>query len=457
MEIAKGNWVGFDTVFYNEITGKHSLSINEVIDFSNLEIDLEGLAAYLDFGYCVFGRTPVKYVRYLLPHQVLKEIDSKLQIEDSADDTLTYLGKTTHEDDVLDLLSKSLDAWTSSFSEDILVPTSGGFDSRLLNLLVNDKRRIHSYTYGTSQNQGASREVVYARELARRLGTSWQRVDLGSFNAYQADWFSLFGCSVGAVGTYHMEFFDKIRTIEGDNKLKMLSGIIGDAWAGAVKVKPIDSITDYRTLGHTHQMTADSKRAMDTNYDSLIEPLYDKQKTLLEDPKYRIITAMRTKMMLLKSLITIPDYFGFQGYSPFIEEHIALAMLNLPEDRKNNRVWQRDYFKSNNVLFEEEKHTYTYQNSLNYYALTKSKLEPINVEVLREVINLDYLHWINNKLQHINARERIFQTLMHTPKIKGVMKLLGFKNSLIQAYFAYTTLKPIEQLLIKRNNGIKSS
>ncbi|MDR2285441.1 MAG: hypothetical protein LBE37_19670 [Sphingobacterium sp.] len=452
MEIARGNWVGFDTVFYNESTGKHSLSINEVIDFPNLEIDREGLAAYLDFGYCVFGRTPVKHVRYLLPHQLLKQIDGKLQVEDGADTTLAYLEKRTTEEEVLELLRKSVQDWESSFTEDILVPTSGGFDSRLLNLLVSDKSRIHAYTYGTSNKQGKSREVVYAKELATRLGIHWERVDLGSFNGYQNDWFSLFGCSVGAVGTYHMEFFDKIKGIEQGNGLRMLSGIIGDAWAGAVAVRPITSAMDYRILGHTHQMTADSQRAMGVDYRGLIESLYDKQKDLLQEPKYRIITAMRTKMMLLKSLITIPNHFGYQGYSPFLEENIALAMLNLPDDRKVDRIWQREYFKNNNVLFEQERHAYTYQNSLNYYALSQHKLELLDVDVLKEVINVDYLQWINNKLQHISGAQRIYQTLMHTPKVKGVMKMLGFKNELIQAYFAYTTLKPIEKLLIKRNH-----
>ncbi|ERJ57795.1 asparagine synthetase B family protein [Sphingobacterium paucimobilis] len=453
MEIARGNWVGFDTVFYNESTGKHSLSINEVIDFSNLEIDPEGLAAYLDFGYCVFGRTPVKHVHYLLPHQVLKKIDGKLAVEEGTDTTLAYLDKETHEEDVLELLRQRVQHWESSFTEDILIPTSGGFDSRLLNLLIADKSRIHAYTYGTSNNQGRSREVVYAKELATRLGIHWQRVDLGSFNGYQNDWFDLFGCSVGAVGTYHMEFFDKIQSLEKGRPLHMLSGIIGDAWAGAVAVRPITSPADYRILGHTHQMTADSQRATGVDYRNLIESVHDKQKDLLREPKYRIITAMRTKMMLLKSLISIPQHFGYPGYSPFIEEDIALAMLNLPEDRKASRIWQRDYFRKNNVLFEEEKHAYTYQNSLNYYALTQHKLELLDINVLKEVIHINYLQWINAKLQRIGSFQRIYQTLMHTPKVKGVMKMMGFKNELIQAYFAYTTLKPIEKLLKQRNYG----
>jgi len=454
MEIARGNWVGFQTIFYHELTGKYSTNINDVIDYGNFDIDQLGLAAYLDYGYCVFARTPVKHVKYLLPHQGLHNIDSKIVIQDNPDTTLDLLGKTSLEDEVLQMIGRDVNTWASSFEENILIPTSGGFDSRLLNVVLEDRTRIHAYTYGTSQNQKDSREVVYARELSKRLGTKWQRIELGRFNAYQDEWFAQFGCSVGAVGTYHIEFFDKISVLEDRHRLGLLSGIIGDAWAGAVRVQPVNCVAEYRSIGHTHQMTADSKKAGPIDYVGLIEQTFDRQKDLLKDPQYRILAAMRTKMILLQSLMSIPTHFGFTSHSPFLDEKIALSMLNIADDRRMNRNWQRDFFRKHNVLFEEEKHSFTYQNSLNYYSLLHHKLELLDIKVLREVINPVYLDWINNKLQQINVKQRIFQTLMHTPKVKGIMKLLGFKNDLIEAYFAYTTIKPLEKLLLKRNSHV---
>lgn len=456
MDIVKGDWVGFRTVFYHEITGTYGTNINDVIDYSSLELDPMGLAAYLDYGYCVFARTPIKHVKFLLPHQSLEVIDGKIEIKEHPDTTLDLLNRPAHEDDVMAMISQDVNDWASSFDTDILIPTSGGFDSRLLNVVLQDKSRIRTYTYGTSNDQSSSREVVYAQQLSKRLGTTWKRINLGKFNSYQEEWFEQFGCSVGAVGTYHLEFFDKIRQQEGPHKLQMLSGIIGDAWAGAVHVKPINTVQDYKVLGHTHQMTASSERATGVDYSDLTEQAFEQHKDLLKDPKYRIITAMRTKMMLLQSLISIPEYYGYMGYSPFLDEKIALNMLNLPDDRRLNRVWQRDYFRKHHVLFEEEKHAFTYQNSLNYYALVHHQIEPLNIEVLREAFNTEYIHWINDQLQHIGRAQRVFQNLMYTPKIKEVMKLLGFKNKLMAAYFAYTTIKPIEKLLIKRNNHVSN-
>ncbi len=451
MEVAKGNWVGYETVFYNLKTGKYSEHINEVIDYPNLEIDPEGLSAYLDFGYAVFGRTPVKDVQYLLPHQVLSVEGAKLYIQDGEDTTLALLGKKTNEDDVLEKISRKVNDWAKSFEDDILIPTSGGFDSRLMNVLLEDKKRIHAYTYGTSLNQDESRESVHARLLSQRLGTYWKRIPLGKFNVYMDQWYDQFGPAVAASGTYHMEFYDKIKALESGNKMHLLSGIIGDAWAGAVKVPMVENAAAYRTLGYTHGMSADSKLAGNVDYSSIIEPIYDKQKDYLKSAEYRIITAMRTKMMMLQYLISVPAKMGYPGYSPFVDEEIALAMLNLPTERKENRNWQRDFFRKNNLLFEEEKHKSTYQNSLNYYALLNETLAPLQVNILKELMNPEYLNWINQKIMHIGRKERLFQTLMHTPKVKGVLKLLGAKNELLAAYFAYITIKPIETLLLKRD------
>lgn len=451
-EAVVGNWIGLNTIFYNLKTGKTSSDITEVIDFNNFEIDYKGLAAYLDFGYCAFGRTPIKDVRFLLPYQELRFEQGKASVVDGKDNTLDYLSVESNEEDVLGMLEEDLNNWANRQNLPILIPTSGGFDSRLLNVLLKDKTEVHTYTYGTSQDQSASQEVVYAEELGKRLGTKWERIDLGEFNSFQEDWYTLFGSSVAANGTYHMEFFNKIRLIESQQPLPMLSGLIGDAWAGAVSVGEILNADQYNNLGYTHGMNADSKLALNVNYLDLKEELFEKQKPLLQDANYRLITAMRTKMMLLKSLITIPNYYGFQAYSPFVDEKIAMSMLMLPKERRKNRVWQRDFFRSKNVLFEEERFSYTYQNSLNYYALTHFSLAPLNVSVLREVISQPYLDWINRKLMNINFSQRFYQTLLHTPKVKGVMKLLGFKNDLIKAYFAYSTLKPIEKLLEQRNN-----
>ena len=76
-----------------------------------------------------------------------------------------------------------------------MVPTSGGYDSRLLNYLVRDKGRIRSFTYGVSQNQASSTEVVYAKKISEVLGTRWSQVKLSNYHQAIDDWFDMYGFS----------------------------------------------------------------------------------------------------------------------------------------------------------------------------------------------------------------------------------------------------------------------
>ena len=79
---------------------------------------------------------------------------------------------------MLGLLRELVNTWLAAKEGPVVIPTSGGYDSRLLNLLVDDRSRIRAFTYGTSDDQKASLEVVRAAALSRTLGTRWQHIPL---------------------------------------------------------------------------------------------------------------------------------------------------------------------------------------------------------------------------------------------------------------------------------------
>ena len=80
-------------------------------------------------------------------------------------------------------------------------------------------------------------------------------------------------------------------------------------------------------------------------------------------------------------------------------------------------------------------------------------LKPLNTAILKEAINPDYVDWINRTLTNQSYISYIYDDLMFTPYIKEVMKKVGLKHKRIDAYSAYLTLKPIENLLLKRNEA----
>ena len=65
------DWLGTSPYFYNVETSQHGDRIADVISPKNFEIDRAGLADYLRFGYCVFGQTPIRGVKFLRPMEDL--------------------------------------------------------------------------------------------------------------------------------------------------------------------------------------------------------------------------------------------------------------------------------------------------------------------------------------------------------------------------------------------------
>ena len=77
------DWLSSRPVFYNLDTGAASRNINDVIAFADLEIDGEGLCAYLAAGYSVFGHTPVRGVRFLpASARLWRDSGGKLRVEE---------------------------------------------------------------------------------------------------------------------------------------------------------------------------------------------------------------------------------------------------------------------------------------------------------------------------------------------------------------------------------------
>lgn len=213
------DWLASKPVFYNEKTGKASHNINEVIDYSNLEFDPEGFNNFLDFGYSILEQTPLKHVKFLRhSSRLLQGNSGTLSVEYLDDPVEKWLDRSYGEADALDLLEAKVRNWEHSCTGDIIIPTSGGYDSRLLNVLIEDKTRIRSFSYGISKIQSHSSEVVYAKQFSEILGTRWEQIPIGDFHLYFDEWDRLFGASTHAHGMYHIEFYRKISPeVKGGN------------------------------------------------------------------------------------------------------------------------------------------------------------------------------------------------------------------------------------------------
>jgi hypothetical protein len=459
MEILSSNriclssdWLGSDPLFYNESSGKISNNINEVIDFRNLQFHPEGLNNYLDFGYSVFEQTPVKNVKFLRHSSKLVVDDNKITVEYLEDPAEKLIEKQISEEQVIDLLRSIIQQWENSVSGDIIIPTSGGYDSRIITEMILNKDRVRAFTYGLSDIQSNSFEVVYAKKISDILGTKFEQIELGGYHRYFDNWDSLFGISTHAHGMYQIEFYEKIRQKINDGH-SLLSGIIGDAWAGSVSIPVIENVDDVFKLGYSHGMRADSRQSLFKSDKELLYNYYDANKEKLQNPRMRIIESMRFKIILLCYLLRVPAKVGFKPWSPFLIKDIALSMLNLPDHRRKNRAWQVDYFKKRSLHIESLNIKNTKTNTLNKQALYKMPLKPLDVKVLSEIIRPAYIERINRYILPTNNLRDFIDSLMYYPKVGGLLRRMGVRDEKTTAYLAYLTLKPLERLIIKRNGS----
>jgi hypothetical protein len=451
VRVYETDWLGSHPVFYNVRSARVSHNVNDVIDFANLEFDPNGFNNYLQFGYSVFQQTPIRHVRFLPPATRLSvQRGGRLVLTPLADGLADRLGRVSDERDVLAALETALHQWERQTNGDIVIPTSGGYDSRLLTLLIRDKRRIQSYTFGLSSRQRRSHEVVYARALAERLGTRWRQVPLGQFHRCFDQWEALFGVSTHAHGMYQLEFYQQITALHAP-PLPLLSGIIGDAWAGAVEIPPLRCPADLLQLGWTHAMCADPGMSLLHSDGASAAEYFERQRGRLADARWRVIEAMRFKMILLAYLLRVPAHFGLQPWSPFLEPDIALAMLNLPAERRSRRRWQRDLFARYRLDFEAQPLRADRRNTLNQQALRRMPPRPLDERLLREVIRPDYLQWINRTLRRCGAAWDLLWGLVRCRRLGRPLRRRGLRDRRLEAYYAYLTLRPIENALRRRN------
>lgn len=448
------DWLASRPVFYNDRTGKVSYTINEVIDFSNVEFHPEGLNNYLEFGYSILGQTPVKHVKFL-PHSSRLTVseDGTFDVERLVDPVEAWVGKTAHEDDVWHLLSASVKQWENSVQGNIIIPTSGGYDSRLLNLLIQDKSRIRAFTYGLSEDQSESFEVIYAQKISEILGIRWEHIPLHNIHRYFDDWDSLYGISTHAHGMYHIDFYTQILSRVKET-CPLLSGIIGDAWAGSVYIPPIYSQEKLIHLGYTHGIHADPAMSLVEKKYILRERYYLAHKKKLISPLFLIVEAMRFKVILLSYLLRIPQYVGFYPWSPFLIQEIALSMLSLPWERRKNRRWQQEFFQNHGLDIESKRLQASYQNTLDLQAMRRIVLKPLDGALLQEIIRPKYVAWINSQIAQQGMLWNSFWGLQNIPKFGGALRYVGIKDQRLKAYNAYLTLKPIENLLRKREKAM---
>ena len=442
--IIENDWLGSIPVFYNP---KEKI-VSTISNFclKDIKIHEEGLSNFCEFGYSVFEQTVFEDVKFMRYFSKLIVSNEYIKIEYKKDPVTeeSFLEKESSENDVISLMQDYISKIESQIGGDIILPTSGGYDSRLLNFLVKDKSRIKSFTYGISKDQSKSSEVVHAKKISEIFGTKWEQIELKHYHKYLSKWFSIYGFSTHLHGMYHIEFYYNILEKHKFNNPSFLSGIIGDAWSELGKFKNVTNYNDIVFLGYTHGMDLELKYLKKIVGAEIKKHFFEVNKEYLKNDKIKTVFAMRVKLMVISYLTQIPEYFGLPVWTPFLNFNIVQATLNINDERRKNRIWQRDFFKKVGLNLEDMNLKSVKSNMLNYEITQSNYLEPIDTKMMKRFIKVEKIIEINTLLAKLTFFESLKNQLLVTPKIGGILRRLGFKSDYLKALYEYYIVKTIE-------------
>ena len=442
--IVENDWLGSIPIFYNY--KEQIVSTLSNLCLRDKSIDEEGLSNFCEFGYSVFEQTMLKDVKFMRHYSKLIVSDN-IEIEYKDDPVLdkAFLEHTSTEDEAIDLMQEYISSIESKIDGDIVLPTSGGYDSRILNYFIKNKSRIRAFTYGISADQSKSHEVVYAKKISEIYDTKWEQIELREYHKYMDKWTEIYGFSTHLHGMYHIEFYKNIAKKYDYSNSSFLSGIFGDIWAGSIKYKDINSYQDIINLGYTHGMNLDLKYLNLSMNDKMKKEYFNNYGKYLKNDKIKSIFTIRMKLMLISYLTQIPEYFGMPVWTPFLNFETVKATLNISDDRRKNRVWQKDFFVKVGLNLEDMNLKSVKSNKLDYEVAKNAKLEKIDIELMKKYVDEVRLIEINKILSSLSIVEKIKNQLLYIRKVGGLLRLFGFKNEFLDALYEYYVIKTIEK------------
>lgn len=461
---ASTDWLGTKPVYYNEKTGAISHNVNEVIDYANLEIHPEGLKNYLKFGYTVFGQTMVKNVR-VLEHSSTIEKDEKglLTITKNEDmaQKLWNPGRT-NSTEVFESIVEAVRQQVAKADNNVIIPLSGGLDSRFIAYAISGNKDIHCYCYGLSARQRDSFETVKSQSVAEKCDLNWKHIELDEFlrEEYLDTWYDLYGPSVHLHGMYQMEFYRKIFAdlslpvsydFGANTGYHVFSGLGGDTFGGAVRVAPINGVNDLTNLGHLHGICITDDICTMKSDEENAGRFFEENRNKFADKNHCALMMIRLKMMLLSYLLRTPESMGATPWSPFLVPELSMSMMNLDWSLKDGRNWLESEFAKYDLKIGWEKKKCDYNMVLDIETLRKNPVKPLDVKLLSPYIRKDYLEKVNREIvrkpmKTIPAKPRTIQNIYN----KAVKK---YNTDIDAAIIQYEILGTVERLLKRAENN----
>ncbi len=225
--VVENDYAGSIPFFFSSRNGFAASNIEPCVylasNSSLADLSIENIYGYLRYSHFIWEETAWAHINQMLP-------DSRYVFSDSGKvEKTTYL-ETVKATDSRKALSDSqvarqlfeineqLVTRTLSNSEEVILPLSSGYDSRMIFAVLSNNealaKRTRCFTYGST----GSIEVEGARRLCDLKGITWGHVELPCRfldRKYLKETADVFGASMHMHGMYQLEFVEKIRSDYG--------------------------------------------------------------------------------------------------------------------------------------------------------------------------------------------------------------------------------------------------
>lgn len=229
-------------------------SVRDYISLSNIEpctvidsktsskdISYENIYGFLRYMHFIWDETAYQHVHTMLPDSIyrfnLQDLSVSREYQKTIKSTTENLSLSDAQvADQLTQLNDRLVYRSLSHYDQIILPLSSGYDSRMILASLSKKKvlkdKLHCFTYGAV----GSLEVESARRLTAALGVKWDFIDLPlAFLSkdYLYDIHDIFGSSLHMHGMYQLEFFNEItKHIKIEKNSCLTSGFMTGVPAG---------------------------------------------------------------------------------------------------------------------------------------------------------------------------------------------------------------------------------
>lgn len=372
----KETWVASDKLrsiplFFTKEDGNNFISDSiENIFGNNTPINPERKAVdvFLRTGYTINNYSLVKNVFIIEPAEIIRFHNDEWKKQsylshpkpkNIAD--VDIVANATQLKEVLHLIFKRL--FNALGTRPIVIPLSGGYDSRLIAYMAKmyHKGSIQTYTYGVKNNC----EIANAKKTAETLGLKWIFIEYNkeliedftncetfkSYYPYASNYSSLF---------WLQDYFAvkklKDDKIVADNSV-FIPGLSADAIAGVtLSKKKISKNTALKIFSENFNLINSSK-SQKVSIVSEIEKNYNHGVDNNWETLYKWNVFNRQAKFVANSA-RVYNFFGYDFYIPYWDNEFLFFFLELPFELRTFKKLYNDVveqiFKNENLLFERE-------------------------------------------------------------------------------------------------------